>query len=116
MTRRPLRGTTLLNISISCSSADRGIRKGAAYDGKSLREGCQDWRTENPAQDAPHKLEDVLESQERGKYARMQIFIFSWLSTFTLETHSLNTLMSIQTLQILRCPGDTNNCSRWEEF
>lgn len=69
---------------------------------KASGRGARTGEQKNPAQDAPHKLEDVLESQERGKYARMQIFIFSWLSTSTLETHSLNTLMSIQTLQILR--------------
>lgn len=117
MTLKLFRRTTLLSISVSCSSESGKTRedgKGAAYGWKkSLREGCQNWRTEINKQIKDRKgsttPECVLESQERGNNARMQIFIFSWPNTFNLKTHSLSMLGLIQTLQKLKYLGDANN-------
>lgn len=72
---------------------------------KASGRGARTGELKNPVQGAPHKLEDGPESRETG----IQIFIFSWPSTFNLKTHSLNMLMLIHTQQTLRYLGETNN-------
>lgn len=95
--------------------AGRELRKdqerwegGCLWMEKASGRGARTGELKNPVQGAPHKLEDVLESRETGNYARMQIFIFSWPSTFNLKIHSLNMLMLIHTQQTLRYLGETN--------
>lgn len=61
-------------------------RKGAARGWKKPQEGVPELENrKTPVHGAPHQLEGASESQGRGEYARMEVFIFSWPRTFNLK-------------------------------